>query len=73
MVITKEDIALIQDPNNKETFPKCAAAIEAYKAAKDDESKKQQAILVLQNFAPEKTLHILKTDQRFEEDRKKIE
>ena len=70
-VITKEDIELMK--KDKETFQKCSAALETYAAAKDDESKKKAAIEVLQNYAPEKTLHILKTDERLEPIRKKIE
>lgn len=70
-VITKEDIELMK--KDKETFQKCSAALETYAAAKDDESKKKAAIEVLQNYAPEKTLYILKTDERLEPIRKKIE
>ena len=70
-VITKEDIELMK--KDKETFQKCSAGLEAYAAAKDDESKKKAAIDILQNYAPEKTLHILKTDERLAPIRKKIE
>lgn len=70
-VITKEDIELMK--KDKETFQKCSAALDSYAAAKDDNSKKKAAIEVLQNYAPEKTLYILKTDERLEPIRKKIE
>lgn len=70
-VIKKEDIELMK--KDKETFQKCSAGLEAYAAAKDDESKKKAAIDILQNYAPEKTLHILKTDERLAPIRKKIE
>ncbi len=70
-VIEKEDIELMK--KDKETFQKCSAGLEAYAAAKDDEAKKKAAIDILQNYAPEKTLHILKTDERLAPIRKKIE
>ena len=72
MNITQDDIALIKDEKNKNYFPKCLAALEAYGSAADENAKKQQAVAFLQNYAPEKTLYILNTDERLGEVRKKI-
>ena len=62
MAITEEDIKLMSDDANKDTFTQCKPALDALKAEKDPSKQKELAKTILQNFVKEKTIYILKTN-----------
>lgn len=61
--ITAEEISLIETESANGFFPECKKAIDAYKAATDDKAKTDAATSFLTNWAKEKTVHILKTNE----------
>ena len=62
-MITKEDIELMKNDDTKIYFPQCEKFITDYKSAQDDETKTKCLEGILQNFAKEKTVYILKTNE----------
>ena len=62
MAITEEDIKLMSDEANKDTFAQCKPALDAIKTEKDPAKQKELAKTILQNFVKEKTIYILKTN-----------
>lgn len=61
--ITAEEISLIETESANGFFPECKKAIDAYKAGADDKAKTDAAKSFLTNWAKEKTVHILKTNE----------
>lgn len=61
--ITEEEISLIESESVNGFFPECKKAIDAYKAGTDDKAKTDAAKSFLSNWAKEKTVHILKTNE----------
>lgn len=61
--ITVEEISLIETESAKGFFPECKKAIDAYKAGTDDKAKTDAAKSFLTNWAKEKTVYILKTNE----------
>lgn len=70
--ITADDIKIIEDENNKDYFPNCSAAIKTYKESENDDEKKKAIETFLTNFVKEKSLYILKTDERLGDVRAKL-
>ena len=61
--ITAEEISLIETESANGFFPECKKAIDAYKAGTDDKTKTDAAKSFLTNWAKEKTVYILKTNE----------
>ena len=65
--ITAEEISLIEKESANGFFTECKKAIDAYKAGADDKAKTDAAKTFLTNWAKEKTVHILKTNESLKE------
>lgn len=61
--ITAEEIGLIEKESANGFFAECKKAIDSYKTVTDDKAKTEAAKSFLTNWAKEKTVHILKTNE----------